>query len=232
MKGWELRWRDAPLWKNAPRRIARAPLEITQIRRHAARTTGTTMATPWEIGSAHWNQRDLYTKSSSIEDEGYGVGPSFHPEEGSFAYTREPSAGPEPALPPDELFAAEAWPWDLYHPPEFKRTHEEEGALARIVDRVVTALVGRPREAAIADEHLAVEVRGALATKRDIDTGDIHVRARDGEVTLTGSVPHAHMKDRACEVARGVEGVSRVHDELHVRDDDSLLLTPLTAFAF
>ncbi|HEY8077501.1 MAG TPA: BON domain-containing protein [Labilithrix sp.] len=192
------------------------------------------MATPWEIGSAHWNQRDLYTTSSSIEDDGYGVGPSFHPAEGSFAYHRDASLEGEHELPRDRLFAAEAWPWDLYRVPKAAPTADEESALGRIVDRVVTALVGRSREAAIADEALAVDVRAALAVQRDVETGDIRVAARDGEVTLSGSVPTELMKHRACAVARDVDGVKRVHDELHVKNDDDgfALLTPLGAFGF
>ena len=32
----------------------------------------------WEIGAAHWDQRDLSTRNNHIDDFGYGRGPSFH----------------------------------------------------------------------------------------------------------------------------------------------------------
>jgi len=187
------------------------------------------MATPWEIGRAHWNQRDLYTKNASIEDDGYGAGPRIHPQEGSFAYTREPHFDKKPAPAPKDLYAREAWPWLNYK----ERTRRPtEGFFTRLVDRVVSAFVGRSRDAQIADEKLTADVRGCLAARLDIDNRDIDVHTKDGEVTLTGSVPGAMMKERAGEVAGSCTGVNAVHNKLHVRrDDDVLFLMPLELLA-
>ena len=44
---------------------------------------------PWEIGASHWDQRDLYTRNSEIDESGYAKGPSVHPDIGSYAYHRE-----------------------------------------------------------------------------------------------------------------------------------------------
>src|SRR4051794_12941812 len=52
---------------------------------------------PWEIGAAHWDQRDLYTCNDHVDDSGYARGPSVHPETGSYAYHRDeppPSSRP------------------------------------------------------------------------------------------------------------------------------------------
>jgi hyperosmotically inducible periplasmic protein len=43
------------------------------------------------------------------------------------------------------------------------------------------------------------------------------VRARDGAVTLQGTVPDQSQTDRAAEVAKGVEGVTSVKNALSVR---------------
>lgn len=70
---------------------------------------------PWEIGLAHYDQRDLYTRDSRIDAAGYGRGPNWHPEEGSYAYAREPRR-PVPQPRTDAtIFEREAWPWLNYH---------------------------------------------------------------------------------------------------------------------
>lgn len=80
---------------------------------------------PWEIGAAFYDQRDLYTRNARVDRGGYGEGPNVHPPEGSFAYVREPepSAPPEPAVggAPSttteelvDLYEREAWPWQNY----------------------------------------------------------------------------------------------------------------------
>jgi hypothetical protein len=187
------------------------------------------MATPWEIGRAHWNQLDLYTKNASIEDDGYGAGPHTHPWEGSFAYVRSPEPA-ERAPKPPELYEREAWPWETHR--ERMHPRVREGFFTRLVDRVVSAFIGRPREAEIADETIAVDVRGRLATQLDVDIHDLEVHVSDGEVTLRGSVPGRTMKERAGEIAGACAGVTAVHNKLHVRrDDDVLFLMPLELLA-
>jgi len=70
---------------------------------------------PWAIGSAWYDQRDLYTRNSSIDVDGYGRGPSVHPEEGSYAYPREPHFEAEGVRASDAtLYEREAWPWLNY----------------------------------------------------------------------------------------------------------------------
>jgi hyperosmotically inducible protein len=52
---------------------------------------------------------------------------------------------------------------------------------------------------------------------RNISTANITVRARDGAVTLQGSVPLQDQSDRATEVAKGVPGVTSVKNALSIR---------------
>lgn len=74
-----------------------------------------TNSSPWAIGMSHYDQRDLYTTSASTDDDGYGRGPSYHPEEGSYAYHREFHPGPIVLREGNaNLYEREAWPWLNY----------------------------------------------------------------------------------------------------------------------
>jgi osmotically-inducible protein OsmY len=73
------------------------------------------------------------------------------------------------------------------------------------------------RAARAANRRLARQVRGALARDSRISVANITVRARDGAVTLQGSVPEAAQIDRATQVAKGVEGVKSVRSALSIR---------------
>ncbi|MBV8628362.1 MAG: BON domain-containing protein [Paraburkholderia sp.] len=68
-----------------------------------------------------------------------------------------------------------------------------------------------------ANRALQREVRNALSKARDISVSNITVRARDGAVTLQGSVPVQSQSDRATEVAKGVPGVVSVRNALSIR---------------
>jgi hypothetical protein len=210
---------------------------------------------PWEIGRAHYDQRDLYTKSSRIDDDGYGVGPRFHPEEGSYAYPRPPGEA-EPEHAPRDLYEREAWPWRNYdldearraraasghereHEHEHEHEHEEEGFWERISDKIVTALVGDPPEAQIfergpkdwrrPDARVHDDVCVALSNHPEIDASDIEVTVKDAEVTLTGTVPERRMKRLAEDVTLACAGVRDVHNRLEVQKDDGSFLSPMLA---
>jgi hyperosmotically inducible periplasmic protein len=68
-----------------------------------------------------------------------------------------------------------------------------------------------------ANRALQRQVRAALSKARDISVSNITVRARDGAVTLQGSVPVQAQSDRATEVAKGVPGVISVRNALSIR---------------
>jgi hyperosmotically inducible periplasmic protein len=70
----------------------------------------------------------------------------------------------------------------------------------------------------VPDSQLQEEVRHALARDPRVPTfQDIAVGARDGLVTLRGTVATLKQRRAAIESARSVEGVSEVFSELKVR---------------
>ncbi|WJF90885.1 BON domain-containing protein [Paraburkholderia bonniea] len=68
-----------------------------------------------------------------------------------------------------------------------------------------------------ANGALGRKVRGALAKAQGIDVSKISVRARNGSVTLTGSVPDAGQIDLATQAAKSVAGVKSVQNKLSVQ---------------
>ncbi|MDQ3775669.1 MAG: BON domain-containing protein [Pseudomonadota bacterium] len=66
-----------------------------------------------------------------------------------------------------------------------------------------------------ADKALVTRIQDAL--RKDPGLGDatnLSVAAREGEVTLSGSIANTAEAERAIRIARGVEGVQRVEDKL------------------
>jgi hypothetical protein len=68
-----------------------------------------------------------------------------------------------------------------------------------------------------ANRALQRQVRSALVKDRSISMSNVTIRARDGAVTLQGSVPVQAQSDRATEVAKGVPGVVSVKNALSIR---------------
>lgn len=68
-----------------------------------------------------------------------------------------------------------------------------------------------------ANRALQRTVRSALVKDRSIAMSNVTIRARDGAVTLQGSVPLQAQSDRATEVAKGVPGVVSVRNALSIR---------------
>lgn len=100
----------------------------------------------------------------------------------------------------------------------FHRTLAEETVMDLPgVKAVVNNLAVRaeaPAEAS--DAWLAAKVRSALLYTRNVDAANAHVAAKDGAVTLTGTASSAAQKALAAEVARNVEGVKDVENDLKV----------------
>lgn len=68
--------------------------------------------------------------------------------------------------------------------------------------------------AAISDTGITAKVKAKLAGAPGLKDADIHVTTTNGVVTLTGRAASAEGKDRAEELAEGVEGVKHVDNEL------------------
>ena len=64
------------------------------------------------------------------------------------------------------------------------------------------------------DRALAYAVRDALGRAPGFDVSGVFVRARGGNVTLSGSVPSGDQIAEAGSVARSVEGVNSVSNAL------------------
>jgi hyperosmotically inducible periplasmic protein len=69
---------------------------------------------------------------------------------------------------------------------------------------------------AVDDERIATYVQARYQRDRSIRGSDISVTANNGVVTLRGSVPDADAREHAVELAREVDGVQRVDNELQV----------------
>lgn len=185
----------------------------------------------WEIGAAHWNQRDLYTRNARIDDEGYGLGPRFHPPQGSYAYPRDPLPA-RPSEPShldapsrERLYRREAWPIEYYDekagvaPLHERDRSSTSPAWHRFAQRLVSAVGLGSRTSPRSDARLLEDVCEALASRGDVDATDIEVKVDEAEVTLTGTVPDRRMKRTAEDVAAACPGVRHVHNRLRVEDE-------------
>jgi hyperosmotically inducible protein len=68
--------------------------------------------------------------------------------------------------------------------------------------------------AAVDDARITAQVKAGLAAARDLSGARIDVDTRDGVVTLSGPVRSAAVKARASEIARTVQDVRDVNDQL------------------
>ena len=69
---------------------------------------------------------------------------------------------------------------------------------------------------AVDDERIATYVQARYQRDRSVRGSDISVTASNGVVTLRGSVPDADAREHAVALAREVDGVQRVDNELQV----------------
>ena len=67
---------------------------------------------------------------------------------------------------------------------------------------------------ATGDAAVTAKVKAALLAEKGVDGMKINVDTRDGNVTLTGNVPEPAQVERATQVARGIEGVKAVDNQL------------------
>lgn len=66
------------------------------------------------------------------------------------------------------------------------------------------------------DPQLTARVNAQLAQDEDLSALRIDVDTSEGQVTLEGQVPDAEAKQRAERLARGVDGVTNVNNQLEV----------------
>ena len=68
-----------------------------------------------------------------------------------------------------------------------------------------------------ADRALRRKVYAAIGKEKAIDAGNISVRAKNGAVTLTGTVSDTAQVGKVEEIAKGVPGVTSVTNKLTVQ---------------
>jgi hyperosmotically inducible periplasmic protein len=68
-----------------------------------------------------------------------------------------------------------------------------------------------------ANRALRRQVYNAIAKHKEIGAGNISVAAKDGAVTLNGSVTDSSQVGKVAEIARGVPGVTSVTNKLSVK---------------
>ena len=72
-------------------------------------------------------------------------------------------------------------------------------------------------QAVATDATITAKVKSKFVADDQLKAHEINVDTKNGIVTLRGSVADANAKDRAAVVAREVEGVTSVNNELVVR---------------
>ena len=92
-------------------------------------------------------------------------------------------------------------------------------AYAQGSDAAATAATTAPtaKQTKAANRALQKKVRATLARTKGLMVGNIIVRARDGAVTLEGSVPEQAQIELATNAAQGVAGVTSVKSALTIR---------------
>jgi osmotically-inducible protein OsmY len=73
----------------------------------------------------------------------------------------------------------------------------------------------------IDDKAVTAKVKAALLKDPDVKALQVHVETYNGVVQLSGFVDKPEQISRAAEVAKGVEGVKSVKNDLNVRSGPS-----------
>ncbi|MBB5467475.1 hyperosmotically inducible protein [Paraburkholderia sp. Clong3] len=79
------------------------------------------------------------------------------------------------------------------------------------------AMAPTAKQTRAANRALQKKVRATLARTKGLTVGNITVRAREGAVTLEGSVPEQAQIELATNAAQGVAGVTSVKSALSIR---------------
>lgn len=80
-----------------------------------------------------------------------------------------------------------------------------------------TKAMGAAVAGKVDDATITAKVNAALAGDKDLSAIKIDVDTKDGVVTLSGPAPTASARERASELARTVQGVSSVNNQLTIK---------------
>lgn len=99
--------------------------------------------------------------------------------------------------------------------------YAQSSAAAAASDVVAPAPVsGTQKSTRKGDRKLSSDVRRTLSKTKGVVVTNIFVRARNGAITLTGSVPDSAQIGKAEETARGVPGVASVTNRLALKPEN------------
>ena len=98
---------------------------------------------------------------------------------------------------------------------------DEQAERRREMDRREGGHRGRgPSGYKRSDDRIKEDVNDGLTDNSFIDASNINVQAKDGDVTLTGTVTSRYQKRRAEDLAEDVSGVKNVENRLRVEQED------------
>ena len=66
------------------------------------------------------------------------------------------------------------------------------------------------------DAAITAKVKTALARDREVPAHDVNVTTYRGMVELSGFVENEHVAQKAADIARNVDGVRQVYNDLHI----------------
>ncbi|MDA8256552.1 MAG: BON domain-containing protein [Betaproteobacteria bacterium] len=92
--------------------------------------------------------------------------------------------------------------------------------LALILATVMGCAATSPREGAgeyVGDAVITTKIKAAIFNEPSLKSREIHVVTIKGAVQLAGFVPSQADMNKAVEVARGVDGVKSVHNEMRLK---------------
>jgi hyperosmotically inducible protein len=88
--------------------------------------------------------------------------------------------------------------------------------MRKLLQVILVSSIAIVAACAASDPGITTAVKSKLAADDTVKAYQIDVDTREGVVTLTGTVPTAAARDRALELARTTDGVTRVEDRLTV----------------
>lgn len=101
-----------------------------------------------------------------------------------------------------------------------ERRSAEVKEQARETDQAATTTVGSATDEAAGktrDLGITAEMKSRLAKDRQLSALRIEVDTREGRVVLRGAAPTLAVRERATELARGIDGVMGVENELQIQ---------------
>ena len=78
---------------------------------------------------------------------------------------------------------------------------------------------GQKTGVAVDDSAITTKVKASFAKDPDVSAMAVHVDTSQGVVTLSGNVKSAAEREKAAQLARNIEGVRSVHNNLAVKSN-------------